>query len=95
MNNTKPARITDATVETKYKVEKNVPIPEHRKNAKYPLLSMEVGDSFAAPVTEAKNIRSAIGRLQRTTSRAYHFITRTVTGRGRAGKQIRVWRTTS
>tara|TARA_R110002051_G_scaffold210734_1_gene276180 strand:+ start:97 stop:507 length:411 start_codon:yes stop_codon:yes gene_type:complete len=78
--------------ENGYKIEKNVPVPEFRKVSRYPLLHLEVGDSFTAPVSEVKMVRSAITRTHRITNKAYKFITRTVHGRGRAGKLLRVWR---
>ena len=77
---------------TPYKIEKDVPIPTFRKISRYPLRDLKVGDSFVVPVNEAKVIRSAINRVHRTTKKTFHFITRTVNGRGRAGKQLRVWR---
>ena len=81
--------------ENGYKIEKNVPVPEFRKVSRYPLLHLEVGDSFTAPVSEVKMVRSAITRTHRITNKAYKFITRTVHGRGRAGKLLRVWRVAS
>jgi hypothetical protein len=78
---------------TTYKVEKGVPIPNHRVH-RYPLLELEVGDSFVVPINETKHVRSAIGRAQRK-NKALCFITRTINGRGRAGKQLRVWRIAS
>ena len=80
------------TKENGYKIEKNVPVPEFRKVSRYPLLHMEVGDSFTAPISEAKQVRSAITRTHRLTNKAYKFITRTVHGRGRTSKLLRVWR---
>ena len=81
--------------ENGYKIEKDIPIPEYRKVSRYPLLHMEVGDSFTAPISEVKQVRSAITRTHRITNKAYKFITRTVHGRGRAGKLLRVWRVVS
>ena len=81
-----------AITHTSYKIEKNVPLPVFRKISRYPLRDLKVGDSFVVPVSEAKVIRSAINRVHRTTKKTFHFITRTVNGRGRAGKQLRVWR---
>ena len=81
-----------AITHTSYKIEKNVPVPTFRKISRYPLRDLKVGDSFVVPVSEAKVIRSAINRVHRTTKKTFHFITRTVNGRGRAGKQLRVWR---
>lgn len=81
-----------AITHTPYKIEKDVPIPAFRKISRYPLRDLKVGDSFVVPISEVKMIRSAINRVHRTTKKTLHFITRTVNGRGRAGKQIRVWR---
>ena len=77
---------------TPYKIEKNVPMPTSRRLSRYPLRDLKVGDCFVVPISEVKMIRSAINRTHRVTKKVLHFITRTVNGRGRAGKQIRVWR---
>ena len=74
-----------------YKIENNIPIPKHQRQHKYPLFELLVGDSFVVPMSEANYVRAAIGRAHRT-NKAFRFITRTVVGRGRAGKQVRVWR---
>ena len=78
--------------ENGYKIQKNVPVPEFRKVSRYPLLNMDVGDSFTAPISEVKQVRSAITRTHRLTNRAYKFLTRTIHGKGRTGKLLRVWR---
>ena len=80
---------------TAYKIEKNIPIPTTSMPMKYPLLEMEIGDSFAAAYSERVYIRSAIARTQKLTNKEYRFCTRTIVGRGRAGKQVRVWRIVS
>ena len=77
---------------TPYKIEKNVPMPTSCRLSRYPLRDLKVGDSFAVPISEVKMIRSAINRTHRVTKKALHFVTRTVHGRGRAGRQLRVWR---
>ena len=92
MNSQPHVETKTTTKENGYKIEKNVPVPEFRKVSRYPLLHMEVGDSFTASVNEAKQVRSAITRTHRLTNKAYRFITRTVHGRGRTGKLLRVWR---
>ena len=89
------AKSSTKTHEHSYKVEKNVPIPEYRKVSRYPLLHMDVGDSFVVPLNETKMVRSAINRTHRVTNKTYHFLTRTIHGRGRAGKQLRIWRIAS
>ena len=94
--NSQPHTTTKTKVTTHdYKIEKDVPIPEYRKVSRYPLLHMEVGDSFTTPVSEIKQVRSAITRTHRITNQAYKFLTRTVHGRGRTGKLLRVWRIAS
>ena len=95
MNSQPHVETKTTTKENGYKIEKNVPVPEFRKVSRYPLLHMEVGDSFTAPISEVKMVRSAIGRTHRLTNKAYKFITRTVHGRGRTGKLLRVWRIAS
>ena len=79
---------------TKYDIEKGVPIPEYFRVSEFPLLDMEVGDSFVAPLHKIKALRNAINRIHKRNE-TFKFITRTVTGRGRAGKQTRVWRVAS
>ena len=92
--NTTSNKTTQHTNHTSdYKVEKNIPIPHHRIH-RYPLLDLKVGDSFVVPINETKHVRSAIGRVHRNNI-ALSFVTRTVNGRGKAGKQLRVWRVTS
>ena len=94
--NSQPRVENKATAKTNgYKIEKDVPIPEYRKVSRYPLLHMEVGDSFTTPISEIKQVRSAITRTHRVTNKAYKFLTRTVHGRGRTGKLLRVWRVVS
>ena len=87
--------VTKKAVEpSEYKIEKNVPIPSSvRRLVKFPLVKLEVGDSFVVPLKEAQSLRSAIARTHKLTEDKMRFVTRTVTGRGRAGKQLRVWRT--
>ena len=75
-----------------YRIEKNIPIPGRVKVAKFPLLKMDVGDSFVVTLKEAQSLRSAIFTQHKKSNSKMKWITRTVTGRGRAGKQIRVWR---
>ena len=75
---------------TTHKIDKNVPIPNYNMH-KYPLHELQVGDSFVVPLSEKKHVRSAIGRAH-IKNENLRFLTRTVSGRGRAGKQMRVWR---
>ena len=78
-------------LDTEYHIEKGVPIPEYSQISKFPLLDMEIGDSFVAPLVDKKALTNAITRIHKR-NQTYKFITRTVTGRGRTGKQTRVWR---
>jgi len=68
-------------------IEKNIPIPTKNK---YPLLDMEVGDSFFVSV-EAGDLPKTRTRLNTAISRKGNtgraFITRSVDG------GLRVWRT--
>ena len=66
-------------------IEKNIPIPEKRyKKRKYPVLEMEVGDSFFAPDITPSSIT---GVLQECRGKGWEFVRRTEkTG-------ARVWRT--
>ena len=94
--NSQPQTTTKSKVkEHDYKIEKGIPVPEYRKVSRYPLLHMDIGDSFAVPMNEVKIVRSAINRTHRVTNKAYHFLTRTVHRRGRSGKQLRIWRIAS
>jgi len=94
--NSQPQTTTKSTTKVHgYKIEKDIPIPEYRKVSRYPLLHMEVGDSFTAPISEVKQVRSAITRTHKVTNKTYKFLTRTVHGRGRTGKLLRVWRVVS
>ena len=77
-----------------YQIEKDIPIPsrifhEHR----YPLLDMEPGDSFGAPLSESRSIRAAIARMHKS-GKGFRFISRTVPVNNKIGKEIRVWRIT-
>lgn len=78
-----------------YKIERNIPIPELRKELKYPLMKMEVGDSFIVPFNESKHVRGAVARVQRMTDKVFSFCTRTIHGKGKSGKHVRVWRINS
>ena len=79
---------------TTYRLEKDIPIPETGRELKYPLLRMEIGDSFTVPLNEGRHVRGAIARVQRVTNKAFSFCTRTIHTKGKAGKHMRVWRIT-
>tara|TARA_R110002020_G_scaffold23434_1_gene77905 strand:- start:1065 stop:1409 length:345 start_codon:yes stop_codon:yes gene_type:complete len=84
-------KVKKTVTTTMHTIEKNIPIPNHIMQ-KYPLHDLEIGDSFVVPMAESKNVRSAIGRIH-SKNENLRFVTRTVIGRGRAGKQMRIWRT--
>lgn len=73
-------------------IEKNVPMPPSRHEqwrqakAEYPLLALEVGDSFLVPVANATRVRVWIARLANGGS-DLKFTTRKV-----GAEHIRVWR---
>ena len=83
--------VVQHTTDTDFHIEKGVPIPEFHGLSKFPLLNMEIGDSFVAPLSDKKALQNAITRIHKR-NRTFKFITRTVNGRGRAGRQTRVWR---
>ena len=85
------AKIVHKTNDTTFHIEKGVPVPEYHGISKFPLLDMAIGDSFVAPLSDKKALQNAITRIHKR-NRTFKFITRTVNGRGRAGRQTRVWR---
>tara|TARA_R100001594_G_scaffold89766_2_gene124192 strand:- start:213 stop:539 length:327 start_codon:yes stop_codon:yes gene_type:complete len=73
------------------KIEKNIPIPDIKhRGIMYPLLEMDVGDSFAINPNKARSLRGAIHRAQVKTRHKFRFVTRLIT----EGKKevVRVWR---
>ena len=85
------AKIVHKTNDTTFHIEKGVPVPEYHGISKFPLLDMAIGDSFVAPLSDKKALQNAITRIHKR-NRTFKFITRTVNGRGRAGRQTRIWR---
>lgn len=71
------------------KIDKGVPIPPHGNagSKKYPILSMEVGDSFFAP-GKKPTANMAMSKARKTLG--YRFSQRAVVENGVAG--VRVWR---
>ena len=70
-----------------YIVEKGVEMPPVSKGGgvfKYPFLKMDIGDSFAAPKTEAAKLRSASSLYSIKSGK--RFTVRTL------GDVVRVWR---
>ena len=69
-------------------IEKGVPIPETLprpgKPGKYPFRSMEVGDSFVAPIEKKNSIYSSMSRIGKNLGRKYSSERNEYT--------IRVWR---
>lgn len=81
-------------------IEKGVPVPPKKvRRCQYPLDEMNVGDSFAIPISHdivpAKRLRSnmhnSITRYRNRVSYKSEFITRTVFEGGKL--KLRVWRT--
>jgi hypothetical protein len=64
-----------------FKVEAGVPVAprqsrtviaaERVRNSKYPFHSMNVGDSFAAPLDQCQNIRSAACKAKELTGKTF------------------------
>ena len=73
-----------------YEIENGIPAPSLRgRPAKFPLLTMNVGDSFAAPIAETNDVRCAVQNLRHRSlpeHRERKFVTR------RDGQFIRCWR---
>lgn len=67
-----------------YKLENNIPAPKAHHACKYPLGTMEVGDSFVAPESEASKLRNASHTYGKKKGRKY--VTRTT------DEGVRVWR---
>jgi hypothetical protein len=92
IQNGQPIVTVKSTTDTvDYHIEKGVPVPQFHNLSEFPLLDMEVGDSFVAPLSKIKALRNAITRIHKRND-TLRFITRTVNGRGRAGRITRVWR---
>ena len=85
-------KVTQQSNGTNFRIEKGVPIPEHHGICRFPLMDLAIGDSFVAPLSDKKALQNAITRIHKREGRVYKFISRTVKGLGRAGKQTRVWR---
>lgn len=72
-------------------IEHGIAIPEHvSKGSRYPLLQMEVGDSFKVPYTksQASHLSGAVGHFHRSHPE-YKFVIRTL----REENIVRCWRT--
>lgn len=85
--------ITPADTRPAFVVEKGVPIPSRRNIGRpsiYPWASMQVGDSFFAPIGKGK-AGVAKGSYNAQKLHGIKLTTRSVTENGRAG--VRIWRT--
>lgn len=70
-------------------IQKNVPIPSNRgRPIKYPLASMEVGDSFFVATTYRTALGAPAARCRKKTG--FRFAIRAVEENGVKG--VRVWR---
>jgi hypothetical protein len=69
----------------KYKIEKNVPIPEKKGRKKYPFGDMEIGDSFVMQkvITTANSIARSYGNRHKVRFTCYAI----------SENKTRVWRT--
>lgn len=57
-----------------YQIDHNIPIPDRSRaprKSKYPLLELEVGDSFAIPPDRVCTVRVYINKVSRATSRRF------------------------
>ena len=70
-----------------YQIEKDVPLPAEIHVSDYPFRSMEVGDSFAAPLSEHKTVsKAAMNQNARSSRPRKHFSVR------KLPTEVRVWR---
>lgn len=69
------------------KVDRNVPVPVHRRNHKYPWHQMKKGDSF---FTESPYLQGPMASAARRIGKGCKFICRSVMEKGVKG--TRVWR---
>ena len=70
---------------TAVKIEKGIPLPSGKNQARYPFSKMEIGDSFAVPKSEANRLRTSLNQYKiKTKDKA--FATRTLPN------EIRVWK---
>lgn len=72
--------------ESDFSIEKDISIPKIIKKNKYPFLRMEVGDSFAFPVSKIGTVRNAASRYGKELG--YKLIIRKVEN----SDQARCWR---
>ncbi len=72
-----------------YVIDKGVPIPDPSyfcRGSRWPLMFMEVGDSFKAPLDERDSVSNAMNHCR--TQKGRTFTLRTI------GDHVRVWRVT-
>jgi hypothetical protein len=77
------------------KIDANIPIPkivQVARESKYPLRSLQIGDSFFIPKGNEKGTRNSISSLMDACSKRHglKFVTRTVVEDNVKG--LRVWR---
>lgn len=63
-----------------FKIERTVPVPVTRRNSRYPLGKMKVGDSFAVPGEHIQLLRMAISKSHRRTPERGRFTVRKFDG---------------
>jgi len=51
-----------------YEIEHGIPVPPKR-HPKYPLVDLEIGDSFFVPTTDVKNMRRVAAAMSMATRR--------------------------
>ena len=71
---------------TKYRIEKNIPIPTFSRSRKYPFDKMKIGDSFLVSLGEDRSVRNCAAAAGRRHN--MKFICRQTSGEN----NIRVWR---
>jgi hypothetical protein len=56
-----------------FKIEKGVPIPQRRTLNKYPLTTMEIGDSFAAPSSLKNSLHASAAHMRRRYQKKFRI----------------------
>ena len=78
-----------------FKIEKGVPLPILKVLFRFPLLEMEVNDSFKIDVNEEGNLKKAMGRIHAAISyarRMGYIKDKKFTTRNIDNKYVRCWR---
>jgi hypothetical protein len=72
---------------TDYKIEKDIPIPSTKQvGKKYPLVTMDLGDSFVMPLVDRNSLTAATNYLRKSGDNK-KFTTRRI-----SETEMRVWR---